>query len=60
MVGVQTLFWRQDSVELCWLFLTPVLDECEICTGQAGKLHSYAAGTWGPEAAQKWLRLLVD
>ena len=60
MVGDQTLFWRQDSVEQCWKFLTPILDECKICSGQSGKLHHYAAGTWGPEAAQKWLRHLVD
>ena len=60
MVGDQTLFWRQDSVEQCWKFLTPVLDECEICEGQAITLHPYKAGTWGPKAAQKWLRLLVS
>ncbi|MDH3393452.1 MAG: glucose-6-phosphate dehydrogenase [Desulfobulbaceae bacterium] len=60
MVGDQTLFWRQDSVEQCWKFLTPVLDECKICEGEAGTLHPYAAGTWGPEAAQKWMRFLVD
>ena len=60
MVGDQTLFWRQDSVEQCWKFLTPVLDECKVCEGQTGTLHPYAAGTWGPEAAQKWLRFLVD
>ncbi len=60
MMGDQTLFWRQDGVEQCWKFLNPVLDECEICEGQAGKLHPYGAGTWGPEAAQKWMRLLVD
>lgn len=60
MVGDQTLFWRQDGVEQCWKFLSPILDECEICQGQAGKLHPYKAGTWGPKPAQKWLRLLVD
>ena len=60
MVGDQTLFWRQDGVEQCWKFLSPILDECEICQGQAGKLHLYKAGTWGPKSARKWMRLLVD
>ncbi|MDH5299353.1 MAG: glucose-6-phosphate dehydrogenase [Desulfobulbaceae bacterium] len=58
MIGDQTLFWRQDGVEQCWSFLTPVLDECETCTGQVSELHPYAAGGQGPEPAQKWLRLL--
>ncbi len=29
MLGDQTLFWRQDAVELCWSFLTPILTECD-------------------------------
>jgi len=60
MVGDQTLFWRQDSVEECWRYLNPVLAECETCEKLAGDPHPYAAGTWGPLAAQKWLRLLVS
>ncbi len=53
MLGDQMLFWRQDGVELCWSFLTPVLWGCETCTNRAGMLLPYEAGTWGPEAAQR-------
>ncbi|MFP5260127.1 MAG: glucose-6-phosphate dehydrogenase [Acidobacteriota bacterium] len=51
MLGDQTLFWRQDGVELCWKFLTPVLDN-------PGKdnLYLYKAGSWGPQEAGKYLR----
>ncbi len=48
MLGDSTLFWRQDGVELCWNFLTPVLVECD-CPEQAEKVRPYAAGSWGPE-----------
>jgi glucose-6-phosphate 1-dehydrogenase len=53
MLGDQMLFWRQDGVELCWSFLTPVLWGCETCTNRAEMLSPYEAGTWGPEAAQR-------
>jgi glucose-6-phosphate 1-dehydrogenase len=53
MLGDQMLFWRQDGVELCWSFLTPVLWGCETCTNRAEMLLPYEAGTWGPEAAQR-------
>jgi len=53
MLGDQMLFWRQDGVELCWSFLTPVLWGCETCTNRAEMLLPYDAGTWGPEAAQR-------
>lgn len=46
--GDQMLFWREDAVELCWSFLTPILEECEICRDRAAMLHSYEAGSWGP------------
>ncbi len=52
MQGDQTLFWRQDAVELCWSFLEPVLDHCESCSERAEKLFTYKAGSWGPEAAR--------
>jgi len=52
MLGDQMLFWRQDGVELCWSFLTPILKECESCDDRAERLHTYAAGTWGPKAIQ--------
>jgi len=53
MVGDQMLFWRQDGVELCWSFLTPILWGCETCTNRAKMLLPYDAGTGGPEAAQR-------
>jgi glucose-6-phosphate 1-dehydrogenase len=34
-------------VELCWGFLTPILEECD-CPERAERLHLYKAGTWGP------------
>ncbi len=48
MLGDQMLFWRQDGVELCWSFLTPILEECETCGDRARLLHLYESGTWGP------------
>jgi len=51
MSGDQMLFWRQDAVELCWSFLTPVLETCESCAERAQHLYFYEAGTWGPAAA---------
>ncbi len=50
MLGDQMLFWRQDGIELCWKFLTPILDRCEVCDDQAELLHFYEAGTRGPKA----------
>ncbi|MCI0483339.1 MAG: glucose-6-phosphate dehydrogenase [candidate division NC10 bacterium] len=51
MRGDQTLFWRQDGVELCWSFLTPILDECETCGNREKMLLPYEAGSWGPKEA---------
>jgi glucose-6-phosphate 1-dehydrogenase len=50
------LFWRQDGVELCWAFLTPILAECETCGQRAELLHPYDSGTWGPRAAREFLK----
>jgi glucose-6-phosphate 1-dehydrogenase len=52
MLGDQMLFWRQDGVELCWKFLTPILDRCEACGDQAELLHFYKAGSRGPNAIE--------
>jgi glucose-6-phosphate 1-dehydrogenase len=48
IMGDHMLFWRQDGVELCWSFLTPVLEGCETCHNQAAMLRPYPAGSWGP------------
>lgn len=53
MLGDHMLFWRQDGVELCWSFLTPILRVCEECAEKADFLLPYRAGTWGPEAIEK-------
>jgi len=52
MLGDQTLFWRQDAVECCWSFLTPILEGCEMCGDRAEALHFYEAGSRGPSAAE--------
>jgi len=57
--GDHMLFWRQDAVELCWSFLTPILEEYEDCPERAGKLHLYESGSWGPKAAQAWMKLII-
>jgi glucose-6-phosphate 1-dehydrogenase len=51
--GDQMLFWRQDGLELCWEYLTPILEQCEGCDDQAANLHPYEAGSWGPPQAQR-------
>jgi glucose-6-phosphate 1-dehydrogenase len=60
MAGDHMLFWRQDGIELSWSFLTPILEECEQCSCEGKDLSFYPAGTWGPEAVRKTMRLLVD
>ena len=50
--GEHMLFWRQDGIEQSWSLLTPLLNECESCQGRAQHLHSYGAGSLGPEAAK--------
>ncbi|MBI5106517.1 MAG: glucose-6-phosphate dehydrogenase [Solirubrobacterales bacterium] len=44
MAGDQTLFLREDAVERSWEIVAPVLDA-------PGSVQPYAAGTWGPSAA---------
>ena len=51
MAGDQTLFWRQDGLELCWQFMEPVLAGCKVCADMPGQLHPYPAGSHGPDAA---------
>jgi glucose-6-phosphate 1-dehydrogenase len=46
MAGDQTLFLRQDAVERSWEIVAPILDA-------SGSVHPYAAGTWGPGAADE-------
>jgi glucose-6-phosphate 1-dehydrogenase len=46
MASDQTLFLREDAVERSWEIVAPVLDT-------PGPVHPYAAGTWGPPAADE-------
>ena len=45
-----TLFMRADQVEAAWRLLMPVLDVWTVAP--PSDFPNYAAGTWGPEAAQ--------
>ena len=53
MIGDHMLFWRQDGVELCWSFLTPILRECETCHDRSKMLLTYESGSWGPQSVDK-------
>jgi glucose-6-phosphate 1-dehydrogenase len=46
MVGDSTRFTSQDGVEETWRIMQPLLDS-------PPPVHSYAPGSWGPEAADK-------
>jgi glucose-6-phosphate 1-dehydrogenase len=52
MLGDQMLFWHQDGVELCWKFLTPIINRCETCGDRADLLHFYEAGGMGPKSVE--------
>jgi len=56
--GDHMLFWRQDGVELTWAFLSPILAMCESCDELAPL--PYPAGSYGPEPALSWVRLLTE
>ena len=58
ILGDQMLFWRQDGVEQCWSFLTPILEACESCDDRAQMLNFYPAGSWGPEQSRAWLPII--
>ncbi len=51
--GDQTLFTRGDEVEHAWRVVTPILEAWE--KRPATDFPNYAAGTWGPEAADRFL-----
>lgn len=50
--GDGTLFTRNDELEAAWQFVDPVLDYWE---NEKRQPHDYAAGTWGPQAAEELL-----
>ena len=49
MAGDATLFMRRDQVEAAWRWVMPILDRW---AGSRDPLQAYAAGDWGPEAAE--------
>ena len=51
MAGDQTLFWRQDCLELAWAFFDPIISATESCADSICRLHPYRAGSFGPQAA---------
>ena len=46
MIGQSTRFTRQDGVEETWRIMQPLLDA-------PPPVHTYAPGSWGPEAAKE-------
>jgi glucose-6-phosphate 1-dehydrogenase len=54
MVGDSTLFHRYDSVQAAWRIATPILDLWSSLP--ARDFPNYAAGSWGPPAADELLR----
>jgi len=53
MIGDATLFHRADMVEAAWKVATPILDVWGALPPR--DFPNYAAGTWGPAAADKLL-----
>jgi glucose-6-phosphate 1-dehydrogenase len=50
MLGDASLFTRADEVEAAWTLVTPIVDSW--LDAPAPDFPNYAAGTWGPEAAE--------
>ncbi|HLH25403.1 MAG TPA: glucose-6-phosphate dehydrogenase [Chloroflexota bacterium] len=53
MLGDRTLFMRADEVEQAWSFVTPIFDAW---AREQPAFPNYAAGTWGPAAADQLIR----
>lgn len=53
MIGDATLFQRADMVEAGWSVVDPVLDVWKVLPPR--KFPNYAAGSWGPKAADELL-----
>ncbi|WP_051260991.1 glucose-6-phosphate dehydrogenase [Desulfovibrio inopinatus] len=60
MIGDHMLFWRQDSVELCWEFLTPILEMCDECSELEKHIRFYPSGSWGPEETARIYSGYID
>jgi glucose-6-phosphate 1-dehydrogenase len=55
LLGDSTLFTRRDEVEAQWQFITPILEGWAAGGQSAPEMESYAAGSWGPAAADTLL-----
>jgi glucose-6-phosphate 1-dehydrogenase len=57
MLGDQTLFVRQDDMQVAWSLITPVLDAwaADPIGQRCGALFPYPAGSWGPAEADALL-----
>jgi glucose-6-phosphate 1-dehydrogenase len=53
MIGDSTLFTRDDEVVRAWEILDPIVRTWQ--SRQGGPIHYYAAGSWGPPAADELL-----
>ena len=53
IVGDATLFKRNDQVEASWTAIEPILEAWEAT--EPGSFPNYAAGSWGPVAADELL-----
>jgi len=58
--GDQMLFWREDAVEVCWSFFSPLIEGCEACPDLPSHIQLYPAGSWGPPKAWPLLSRLVS
>jgi glucose-6-phosphate 1-dehydrogenase len=54
MIGDGTLFAHREGVEATWSLLTPLLEQW--ADWKPTGFPNYAAGTWGPKAADELLR----
>jgi glucose-6-phosphate 1-dehydrogenase len=54
MIGDATLFQRSDNVEVGWSVVTPILEAWS--KAPTSDFPNYAAGTWGPKAADDLLQ----
>jgi glucose-6-phosphate 1-dehydrogenase len=53
MHGQQTLFPRSDWIYRAWSIVRPLLEQCQY--SPPADLPNYAAGSWGPAAAERLL-----
>ena len=53
MLGDATLFAHRDGVEATWALFTPILEAW--AADKSATFPNYAAGSWGPEAADALL-----